>query len=327
MIVEPLEWVREQGIVLQSARGPVPNLAEYVAGEPIRGSWWGHASGHEIFAVLSRVLNSPDVIATRLVNGKVTLIHRRLWPALVRVADRFPKERLAAVDEEHTASGAHRTIEIPFPDGSLPEKSPARGTHCRRRAHPTASLPPLTRQVGQACDGRSWPPPLRPTHARLRRAPHSRRPVEARDHPLLESATPPARSSTRYTRCRREPFHAPTCQTIGASTRLRAAAECRTGTSTDGLGGWSFVGRRQVGGSDAKITAACRRPYRSGSDHGQHKHPTSAGLRQPPDRTRPTRHSLRTSWPRTCDQRGFPIAKDRHQLGQHIAGVGHGERS
>ena len=116
MIVEPLEWVREQGIVLQSARGPVPNLAEYIAGEPIRGSWWGHASGHEIFAVLSRVLNSPDVIATRLVNGKVTLIHRRLWPALVRLADRFPKERLAAVDEEHTASGAHRTTEIPFPE-------------------------------------------------------------------------------------------------------------------------------------------------------------------------------------------------------------------
>ena len=107
MIVEPLEWVREQGIVLQSARGPVPNLAEYVAGEPIRGSWWGHAAGREIFAVLSRVLNSPDVIATRLVNGKVRLIHRRLRPALLRIADRFPKERLAAVDEEHTASGAH----------------------------------------------------------------------------------------------------------------------------------------------------------------------------------------------------------------------------
>jgi hypothetical protein len=38
MIVEPLEWVREQGIVLQSARGPAPNLAEYVAGEPIRAA-------------------------------------------------------------------------------------------------------------------------------------------------------------------------------------------------------------------------------------------------------------------------------------------------
>jgi hypothetical protein len=46
----------------------------------------------------------------------VTLVHRRLWPALVRLADRFPPERLAAVDEVHTASGAHRTVEVPFPD-------------------------------------------------------------------------------------------------------------------------------------------------------------------------------------------------------------------
>jgi hypothetical protein len=115
-IVDPLEWVREHGVVLQSAHGPVPNLAEHVAGEPIRGSWWGHESGHEIFAVLTRVLSSPDVVATRLVDGKITLIHRRLWPALVRVAGRFPGDRLAAVDEEHTASGAHRTTEIPFPE-------------------------------------------------------------------------------------------------------------------------------------------------------------------------------------------------------------------
>jgi hypothetical protein len=115
-IVEPLEWVHERGVVLQSARGPIPSLAEYIAGEPIRGSWWGHKSGHEIFTVLTGVLSSPDVIATRLVNGKITLIHRRVWPALVRVADRFPTERLAAVDEEHTASGAHRTTEIPFPE-------------------------------------------------------------------------------------------------------------------------------------------------------------------------------------------------------------------
>ena len=36
-ILDPLDWVRAQGIVLQSARGPVPNLAEHVAGKPIRG--------------------------------------------------------------------------------------------------------------------------------------------------------------------------------------------------------------------------------------------------------------------------------------------------
>jgi hypothetical protein len=135
---------------------PGTNLAEYVAGEPIRGSWWGHAAGHEIFAVLSRVLNSPDVIATRLVNGKVTLIHRRLWPALLRVADRFPKERLAAVDEERTASGAHRTIEIPFP-----EWVPAQEIAAARLLtvdDALAQLPACLRYSGRldkACDGRA----------------------------------------------------------------------------------------------------------------------------------------------------------------------------
>ena len=112
--MEPLEWVRDQGIVLQSARGPVPNLAEFIAGEPIRGSWWGHRAGYEIFRIINEARSSPDVVATRLINGKVTLIHRRLWPAVVRLADRFPPDRLAAVDEEHTSTGAHRTIKTPF---------------------------------------------------------------------------------------------------------------------------------------------------------------------------------------------------------------------
>ena len=114
--MEAMDWLREQGVVLQSARGPVPNLADRVAGERIRGSWWGHPSGHEIFNVLEDLLASPDVVATRLINGRVTLTHRRVWPALVRLAGRFPAERLAAVDEVHTASGAHRAIAVPFPE-------------------------------------------------------------------------------------------------------------------------------------------------------------------------------------------------------------------
>ena len=34
----------------------------------------------------------------------------------MRLADRFDAERLAAVDERHTATGAHRTVTVPFPD-------------------------------------------------------------------------------------------------------------------------------------------------------------------------------------------------------------------
>jgi hypothetical protein len=36
---EAIAFVKRHGIVLESARGPVPSLAEAVAGEPIRGSW------------------------------------------------------------------------------------------------------------------------------------------------------------------------------------------------------------------------------------------------------------------------------------------------
>jgi hypothetical protein len=105
----------EHGMLLESARGPSPSMAEMIAGEPIRGSWWGHPAGHAIFAALNSLAESPDVVRTRLLNGKVTLVHRRLWPALVRVADQLPPDGLAAIREEHTASGVHRVRQEPFP--------------------------------------------------------------------------------------------------------------------------------------------------------------------------------------------------------------------
>jgi hypothetical protein len=114
--VDPLAVMVEHGILLQSAKGPVPNLADLVAGEAITGSWWGHPRGHDIYAAINVVRDSPDVVATRLIKGKVTLIHRRLWPPLVRVASRFEPERLAALHEEHLPSGRHRTTTTPFPD-------------------------------------------------------------------------------------------------------------------------------------------------------------------------------------------------------------------
>ena len=106
----------EHGMLLQSARGPLPNVAELVAGEPIKGSWWAHPKAHEIFRVLGELDDSPDVVRLRLVNGKVTLVHRRLWAALVRAADRFSPKQLAALHEVHTTTGAHRVDEVPFPD-------------------------------------------------------------------------------------------------------------------------------------------------------------------------------------------------------------------
>jgi hypothetical protein len=113
---EALAFVYSNGLVLESGTGPVPALAETVAGGPIRGSWWSHAQGREIFAVTRAVRDSPDVLVCRLVEGKITYVHRRLWPAVVRLAQRFPIARLAQIHEVHTASGKHAAEEIKFPD-------------------------------------------------------------------------------------------------------------------------------------------------------------------------------------------------------------------
>jgi hypothetical protein len=113
--VDPVEFIARHGVVLAAAKGPVPNLAEAIAGGPIRGSWWGHQKGSEIFRALVAVSNSADVLCFRLVDGKITFVHRRVWPALVRIASELKKDQLTAIKQEHTATGAHRNLLTPFP--------------------------------------------------------------------------------------------------------------------------------------------------------------------------------------------------------------------
>ena len=109
-------WIEDQGIALLSARGPVPNLASAIAGEPVYGSWWAHPASHAIFAASQTLSESPDVLTCKLIDGKVTFVHRRLWPDLVALAEEIGPERLARVDEDHTPSGKHVKRVTPFPD-------------------------------------------------------------------------------------------------------------------------------------------------------------------------------------------------------------------
>src|SRR5438128_12513442 len=96
---QAIAWIKRSGIAVESARASVPSLAHVVAGEPIRGSWWAHPRGKDIF-LLSRVIRrSPDILVCRLVDGKINYVHRRLWRALVSLAARFSKQRLARLNE------------------------------------------------------------------------------------------------------------------------------------------------------------------------------------------------------------------------------------
>jgi len=96
--------------------------------DPCRAWWrsyWAspsrEAGGHTLRVTesspsLQAVEESEDLLVCRLVEGKVTLVHRRLWPALARLERRFSREQLAQIHQEHTPSGKHVNRIVEFPD-------------------------------------------------------------------------------------------------------------------------------------------------------------------------------------------------------------------
>ena len=124
-VADAIRFVERHGVVLESARhATIPSLAEAIAGAPIRGGWWAHPKGKAIFRLTRAVRESSDVLVCRLIEGKVSFAHMRVWPALVRLADRFERTRLARIREVHSASGAHRVENVAFPRW-VPEETAA----------------------------------------------------------------------------------------------------------------------------------------------------------------------------------------------------------
>jgi len=118
---QAIDFVRKHGVVLASGQGAAPKLAEVIAGEPIKGSWWAHPKSHVIFRIFQALGDSPEILVSRLVGGKITFVHRRLWPALVRAAAHFSARQLEQAGQEHTASGYHVARNVAFPIWVPPE--------------------------------------------------------------------------------------------------------------------------------------------------------------------------------------------------------------
>lgn len=96
--------VRKHGaLVFTDTEGAPGSFVHAVTGERVRGSWWGHARGHEIWNLAQSL--GADVVSVKLVAGKETLVHRDLWPALARVAtdEGFRRPRLARLRERARA--------------------------------------------------------------------------------------------------------------------------------------------------------------------------------------------------------------------------------
>jgi hypothetical protein len=80
-----LSDLAREGLLLLSDQH-LPSIAGLVAGAPVRGSWWSHPAGRDIFRVSEALADHADVLVNRFVSGKVTYVHRRLWPALLAIA-------------------------------------------------------------------------------------------------------------------------------------------------------------------------------------------------------------------------------------------------
>src|ERR1041384_5329986 len=76
--------LRRYGLLLESDPR-LPSLNQLVAGEPMKGSWWGHSKSRLIFRITREIAAHPEVLATKLICGKVTFVHRKFWPELFAV--------------------------------------------------------------------------------------------------------------------------------------------------------------------------------------------------------------------------------------------------
>jgi hypothetical protein len=84
-IEQVLAALTSQGLLLKQDK-TIPSVVGILTGESLSTSWWSHPKGRIIFAVLSELADHPDVLFTKLLYGKDTLVHRSLWPALLSVA-------------------------------------------------------------------------------------------------------------------------------------------------------------------------------------------------------------------------------------------------
>jgi hypothetical protein len=158
-----------------------PNAIEVLTGQFPRGSWWSHPQANEIYDILQSVERHPDVLMAKLLAGKVTFIHRALWPALLAVAvAREPwqtqglspvSERWLATFDEAEAAGApvppvSRTVSKEMESRLLLF---AESVHASEGKHETRleSWRSWATRVGQP-----WPPvpPVAPTLAEGKRA-------------------------------------------------------------------------------------------------------------------------------------------------------------
>lgn len=74
--------LRKYGLLLLNDPS-LPSVCSLVTGERVRGSWWTHPRAQAIFNIHNALEDHIDVLIMKLVSGKVTYIHRKLWSQVI----------------------------------------------------------------------------------------------------------------------------------------------------------------------------------------------------------------------------------------------------
>lgn len=80
-----LSALERDGLLLE-ADSVMPSVATIIAGEPIRGSWWGHKAGKTIYNTCEALIDRDDILRLKLLKGKVTYVHQKHWSDLIAIA-------------------------------------------------------------------------------------------------------------------------------------------------------------------------------------------------------------------------------------------------
>jgi len=81
---ELLDRLREFDLLLDTDP-TFPNVAALVAGETVQGSAWSHPRAQEMYRASTQLQAHADVLAIKLVSGKITFINRPLWMAVLAI--------------------------------------------------------------------------------------------------------------------------------------------------------------------------------------------------------------------------------------------------
>jgi hypothetical protein len=96
-----MKVLAERGLLLVQDK-ELPSVVGLLLRGSLATSWWGHPDAQRVFDALTALGDRDDVLITKLLHGKDTLVHRTLWSALSTVGSAREPWQLASLPAAST---------------------------------------------------------------------------------------------------------------------------------------------------------------------------------------------------------------------------------